>query len=218
MDNSKTLSMEDFYELSSCNYLTTFYAETELYSGLIPPEKREAAYAYDYALKWGDYESNPEVKFPIVWRESRYDSGKKMRDILDNRSISFFLISDRLKKVLEDNNITGWKSYPIIIYDKKGNLVEGYNGFSVTGRAGDFISDTPFLKYKDIKDWYKEGGVGSYFDLSTWDGSDIFKLSNVGMIIVTEKVIKLFKEHKITACEYVKVSEHGIWKKEKIIR
>ena len=105
MDNSKTLSMEDFYKLSSCNYLTTFYAETELYSGLIPPEKREAAYAYDYALKWGDYESNPEVKFPIVWRESRYDSGKKMRDILDNRSISFFLISDRLKKVLEDNNI-----------------------------------------------------------------------------------------------------------------
>ena len=105
MDNRNSLTMDNFYSLSSCNYLTTFYAETELYSGLIPPEKREAAYAYDYALKWGDYESNPEIKFPIVWREDRYESGKKMRDILDNRSVSFFLISDRLKKVLEDNNI-----------------------------------------------------------------------------------------------------------------
>ncbi len=218
MDNRNSLTMDNFYSLSSCNYLTTFYAETELYSGIIPTEKREAAFAYDYALKWGDYESNPEIKFPIVWREDRYESGKKMRDILDNRSVSFFLISDRLKKVLEDNNITGWKCYPIIIYDKKGNLVEGYNGFSVTGRSGEMLYDTPSGETDNFSTWQRSKGVGRHFNINTWDGTDIFNPINTNMIIVTEKVINLLKEHHITACTYVKLPDYGNHKKDKVIR
>jgi hypothetical protein len=37
---------------------------------------------------------------------------------------------------LEENQFTGWKIYPIKLFDKKENEVEGYHGLSVTGICG----------------------------------------------------------------------------------
>ena len=45
-----------------------------------------------------------------------------MRDVLDMRSVGFFVISDRMKDVLEENGFTGWKTYPIQLYDKKRRI------------------------------------------------------------------------------------------------
>ena len=36
---------------------------------------------------------------------------------------------------MEENNPTGWKIYPIKLYDKKDNEVLGYHGLSVTGKC-----------------------------------------------------------------------------------
>ena len=92
-----------------------------------------------------------------------------------------FIISDRTVNLLEDNHITGWKTFPVEIYDKKGNLISGYQGFSVTGRGG----STKDGKYK----------------ISQWDGSDIFMIGN-GMHHVIERVKILLEENKIDAAEF----------------
>src|SRR5262245_11871693 len=80
-----------------------------------------------YYLIKGYYEG---INFPYVFKQ---DYGKKFTDILDTGCAGLFLISENLKKILENNRFTGWKTYPIKLYDKKNNEVSGYHGFSVIG-------------------------------------------------------------------------------------
>lgn len=70
------------------------------------------------------------INFPVTFKQV---GGKKFTDILATGVPSQFLISERLEKILMANSITGWQTYPINLLDKKGNRIEGYSGFSVTG-------------------------------------------------------------------------------------
>ena len=130
-----------------------------------------------------------------------------MRDVLDNRDTMSYLISDRMRDLLVDNNITGWKCYEIEMYDKKGNIVPGYNGFSVTGICNDMLK----INYDNIIEDKKRGFLakGASFDISKWDGSDIFKVG--GWRIITKKVYELFKKHKITAIEMTRLTDYTDW-------
>ena len=84
--------------------------------------------------------------------------------------IHLLLISDRFKNLLEENGITGWQTYPIELYDRKGNLGEGYNGFTIIGRAGDMLTfDSPPEEFG-----YSPKSEGYYFNVDLWDGTDIF--------------------------------------------
>ena len=67
----------------------------------------------EWDLVKGNY---AEIDFPVVFKQ---DYGKKLTDILGTGWPSLYLISDRLKKILEDNELTGWKTFPITVYDKK---------------------------------------------------------------------------------------------------
>lgn len=205
MKSKKDLSMNDFYDFSSCNYLTTFYASTEKYCGIIhDDETRRKARAYIKGLFSGDY-SNEDITFPVVYREDPYESGKKFRDILDNRSRERYLISDRFRHALEESGITGWKCYPIELYDKKGNKIDGYHGLSIIGRAGRMQRyERPPLELG-----YSPDSDGCYFDLSTWDGSDMFILEASRFLIVTQAFVDMLRKYKITACTYIKLTDYG---------
>lgn len=197
---SKELTMEDFYHFRSRNYLTTFYASPEIYSKAIEAQDFAKAREIRLKLTLGNFEG---LEFPIIFREQR-DSGKRFRDVLDNRG-GEMLISDRLKQLLFDNNITGWKSYPIRMYDKRGNEVYGYSGFSVTGRCGGT------LEYRTDKVCYANGYrffEGLSFDIAQWDGSDIFMVNGNRSIIITKLVYKLFKAHKIDAIDMRALPEY----------
>ena len=99
---SKELTMEDFYYFHSRNYLTTFYASPEMVIKAIETKDFDKAREIGNKLSLGNFEG---LEFPIIFREKR-DSGKRFRDVLDNRG-GEMLISDRLKQLLIDNNITG---------------------------------------------------------------------------------------------------------------
>lgn len=137
------------------------------------------------------------LEFPIVFN---YSEGKKFNDILDTGYVSLFLISDRLKNILEDNKFTGWRTYPIIFYDKKGNEIKGYHGFSVTGRSGPInYENSKITKKQDSKDSpIYECSKGYAIDENTWDGSDFFLPENTTGISVPESVVKVLKPNKIT--------------------
>lgn len=209
MDNSKIISMKDFYTFDSCGYGTTFAAFPERADQLISCNERAAAYLSRLIL--GDYN---DIQLPVIYNEIKGgSSGKKMRDILDTRYPPLYLISDRFKVILEESGITGWKSYPIALFDKKGNPVNGYNGFSITGRAG------KMQKYDQLplECGYSVDADGYYFDINTWDGSDLFNTEDSWHIIASERFIKVLVDNKITACDYCRLTDYGDWSKIKRI-
>lgn len=144
-------------------------------------------------LTYGDYRD--WMQFPIVYH---IVDGKRFRDFLELRWLYSYLISDRLKTLLEQAQVTGWKSYPITLYDKKGNLVEGYHGFTITGRAAQCDNED-----ECDADLMKNPGretVRPIFNLKNWDGSDIFRIAK-SKLVVTERVVKLMRANKIQAID-----------------
>ena len=143
---------------------------------------------YDYLLD-GNY---PEwLEFPVVFHHQKGDPGRKMSDLIGFRYTgNHFLISQRLKDLLERNGITGWKTYPVEVYGLKGELLEGYYGFTVTGRGGLIIHRDSERKQKPI------------CSTQQWDGSDFFRAKPGRYIIVTQRVKDLFLENKITTPEF----------------
>ena len=45
-----------------------------------------------------------------------------------------FVISERIHSSFEDAGLTGWKSYPVEVYDRKGGRLPKYYGVSIIGR------------------------------------------------------------------------------------
>lgn len=211
MDNSKIISMKDFYTFDSCGYGTTFAAGAEEFERCLSVGEHGSGGRFYSKLILGNYK---DVQFPVVFYELKGgSSGKRMRDILDTRYPPLYLISDRFKVILEESGITGWKSYPIALFDKRGNPVEGYHGFSITGRAGKMeMFDQLPLEYG-----YSADADGYYFDVETWDGSDLFNTEGTQFIIASERFIKVLVENKITACDYCRLTDYGDWSKTKRI-
>ena len=115
-----SINTPPFFDKSgSEGYLTTFFITPDIFENAInnnlygPTSGREIHHQLLYGDENGSY---PEyIDFPVVYR---HEEGKKMRDMLDMRFDGHcFLISDRMKQMMEENNITGWKSYPVLIYD-----------------------------------------------------------------------------------------------------
>lgn len=115
----------------------------------------------------------------------------------DVESCNIDVFSGKVKGLFEEHGITGWKAYPIDLYDKLGRLVEGYSVLGITGRCGPL---DPTKAVKRLTEY--PGGIfpayyGHYFDPESWDGSDIFMSSSSGHINITERVKKLLEKHKI---------------------
>lgn len=211
MDNSKIALMRDFYVFDSCGYGTTFAATAEEFERCLSVGENDLGGCFYSKLILGDYK---DIQFPVVYNEIKGgSSGKKMRDILDTRYHPLYLISDRFKNILEESGIIGWKSYPIALFDKKGNPVEGYSGFSISGRAGKMQKfDQPPLEYG-----YSANARGYYFDIETWDGSDLFNTEGTWFILATERFIRVLVKNKITACDYCRLTDYGDYSKIKTI-
>lgn len=192
--------MKDFYKFSSKGYLTTFAAFPAIF-------ENETGYGREMNhLIRGNYDN---FTFPLKFNKIKDDAGSKFRDVLDTRYPPAYLISDRMKSLLEEHRITGWSCYPIELYDKKNARITGYHGFSITGRAGAMdLSNQPIgeKRYREdgpVRKVYK----GGYFDIDTWDGSDFFILDNSYWVIVTARVVELLKKNKITALEFERLSD-----------
>jgi hypothetical protein len=106
--------MQAFFDFNSKNVGSTFQAS--------PIELRNKGKIIYNSLIFGKYKG---INFPVIFKQTE---GKKPTDILDTGYTSLFLISNKLKTVLEANHFTGWKIYPIKLYDKKENEIEGYFG------------------------------------------------------------------------------------------
>jgi hypothetical protein len=179
------MNIKDFYRFGSKYVSSTIQAEPIM----------EESHGFDKVkLIEGDYAG---ISFPLPFKQAY---GKKLQDILDTGYAALYLISDRMKSVLEDEGLTGWKTYPVQVFDKHDMEISGYHGFSIIGRCGErdeskseiimkqFVPNGPIVKY------YK----GLYVGLDTWDGSDFFLEEKTIGAIVTRKAADVLKKSKLT--------------------
>lgn len=125
--------------------------------------------------------------------------GSRAADFLWAGLVHIVCVSSRVIDLLLANQVTGWSTYPVEVFDRKGQSLTEYSGFAVIGsecrrdRSRSQIvtklnaAGRPIQVYK-----------GLYFDESQWDGSDFFLVHPFSSIVVTKKVYHLFKRAKVT--------------------
>lgn len=184
----------DFFDFHSKFLSSTVTAYSIGLKTVLDPSGKILLESDDDKLTLGDYKG---IDFPVVFKQEK---GKKWDDILNTGYVSLYLISDKLKAVLEENNLTGWKTYPTKLVDKKGVEILGYHGFSIVGRC----DPVDYSKSEIIEKQIREDGPfwtyykGIHIDLEKWDGSDFFLPKGTFAIYVTSKVADLMKKNKIT--------------------
>jgi hypothetical protein len=165
------------------------------------------SFSDDLAAEWhlilGDYSG---VSFPVVFKQ---EYGNKLQDILDTGWPSLYLISDKMKTILEDSDLTGWETFAVKVLDKKGQEIQGYHGLSITGRCGkidynkseiierQLVPNGPLVKY------YK----GLHVDLDKWDGKDFFIPEKYFGIMTTQRAAETLKKNKLTNIKFENLSE-----------
>lgn len=196
--------MEKMYLFRTEGYLTTVAVSPDLFefaikNGLFGPDSGRDIHRQ---LLFKEYKENnvypPFVEFPVVYRQ--FD-GKMFRDMLEMRADGpYFLMSDRMRDIMERNSITGWRSFPITLYDRKGKEIKGYNGFSVIGDGGALIEHTH--PEEEIL-WYQNP---KYFkwDIKQWDGTDIFRIKPY-KVVVTQKVKDILKINAVQSPCFVPI-------------
>ena len=135
------------------------------------------------------------IDFPMRFKQH---FGKKLNDILDTEHPGFYLISDRMRTILEAAKLTGWKTFPIVLYDKHWDEIPNYHGFSTTGKSGPIsydnceIIEKRYVPNGPICKFYK----GLFID--KWDGSDFFTPEGNYGTFITKKAADVLREHKIS--------------------
>ena len=158
---------------------------------------------YSKKLLLGEYE---DIGFPVVFKQM---FGKKRADILGTGTVSLYLISKKFRDVLIENQITGWKTFDVKIYDKKENEIDGYYGLTVTGRSGPMefkeseIIEKRLVPHGPLSKYY----VGCWIDMQSWDGSDFFVIAQSTHIIISNKVYEIIKANNITNIDMSDISE-----------
>ena len=137
-------------------------------------------------------------------------TGGRPADVMWSRYPPIFVVSDRVIDLLAGNGLTGWSTYAVEVRDKKGELVPGYRGFAVTGRAGDHDLHRVFVVQKPVwkgSDRLREVLRGIYLEDDSWDSSDFSLMGETSNIIVTEQVVRAFKKAKIRNVQFTRLPE-----------
>jgi hypothetical protein len=136
--------------------------------------------------------------------------GTKMYDLVGSGYSGLYLLSHKITNLLYESNITGWKNYPVILHDKKGNIIDGYSLFAIIGRCGaiDWSKSEKFQKKFVPHAPFANMIRGAYFDIDTWDGSDIFLAEGTLHMFVTRKVRNLLVKNKITNVDLTNITQY----------
>lgn len=160
---------------------------------------------YGRVLK-GQYEG---LTFPIFFIQ---ESGKKWNDVINAGSVGLYLLSQRFIELLKNNNISGWKSFDVVIKSKNGEEITNYFGLSIIGKGGKIdYSRSSVIEKRIVPNglmvkYYK----GMFFRQEEWSSSDFFIPEDTLHIIISKKVQRLIEENKITNAVIQNITEYEI--------
>ena len=137
--------------------------------------------------------------------------GENAEDVLWTQLVWPVCVSGRLIRLLKRDEVSGWSTYKVEIFDPKGKQLPDYHGFAVTGAEcnGDYsrsavVTKPPPAPRGRSYDVYK----GLYFDEDQWDGSDMFWVD--GVRVVVDRVKSLFEQHKVANVRFTPLTEREI--------
>jgi len=185
MSTSTSLNYAELFELCDPLASRPLRLGTKGYSDWLAKEQASALFRGElklqYPLQLGAY------------------MGGQATDFLWSSLTPLLVVSQKVVGLLEECRLTGWATYPVEVYDRKGDRLEGYSGFAITGRAGKRNRSRSRIITKPApapggrsREVYK----GLYFDEGQWDGSDIFLVG--GIKVVTRPLQQALKQAKVT--------------------
>ncbi len=146
-------------------------------------------------LKWIEKEST------IVRDPNFYVSaGKRWSDLIQLDGRANYAVSDRFRQVLEDNFCRRWNYFPINIIntDQQYHIIyDLFKAGPILNRDGNyFVAEQP-TDEELLTQPFESPFRARIFDISTWDGSDMFTLKGTHYDVCTPVVINLLEKHKI---------------------
>jgi hypothetical protein len=151
-------------------------------------------------------EAQPTGEFLVGWGMGSAKPG----DVIWTTAVFPLLVSSRILAVLENNQISGWSTYPAKVTDRYGEACPDHCGLSVMGRCGTRdLSRSVILLQQYPKGWFPHF-EGHFFDESSWDGSDLFMEEDPrsGVMIATKKVVDAFRKAKISNIRFSALSRY----------
>lgn len=148
---------------------------------------------YDMSLRilFGEVDKSNKI-FPFS-----YYGGNKFTDIL--RPYGFvYLISGKLQRILDENEITGFKLYDAELHLSNSEIKTDYKILGITGRCND--SSKEHYDIIPVQNTYS-GNWSNYYTnkkIYGWDGSDIFMASNTLFIFISLRLRKILLREKIS--------------------
>lgn len=133
--------------------------------------------------------------------------GTKTFDFLNTGYAGLYHVSKKIIELFKDNAISGWNSIPVRI---KGYEGSDYYILTITGRCSaiDYGKSEPFIKAPFTTTGSPiEAKRGLYFDLNSWDGSDVFTPEKSMFTFVTEAVKKLLVKNKVTNITFENITQ-----------
>jgi hypothetical protein len=108
-------------------------------------------------------------------------------------------------------DVTGWETFPVRVIGSNDEEVTGYEGLRVTGRSSVITIDKVHsdLVYENRKHGSFPYYKGLYFDVASWDGSDLFAASDMGTawVLATEKTKVAFERSGAQNIEFTPISD-----------
>lgn len=154
----------------------------------------------EWLLKVFRGEIQPETPIRLIQKR-----GKEIMNILWSTSINIFVVSEKVIELFDAQGITGWRTYSVEIYTKRKNLLSGFYGFAITGRAGSLdISRGEIIAKPPPRVGGKSYEVlkGFYLQEDQWDCSDLCISRFGGRIIATNRITNLMLNEKIDNVEF----------------
>ena len=148
------------------------------------------------------------------------EGGKEPGDLLWCHVNDPFCVSEKVRKILFDNEISGIEFIPTTITNKnKRQSSTQYYTVIIIGRVDniDYINSEVRFITKDGTVKESAYFIGKKFDIDSWDSTDFFmeredsEGNSTGYIYASQKVVDLFKKNKITNILFEKLSEYETW-------
>ena len=185
MSPAKKLDSNALFELSDPMATEPYRLRSRL-----PSDSSKGGVNFD-CLSQGAFQARDPIQFDVA-------QGSETCDILWTQLVTSVCISERVVRLLQQNDVSGWSTYPVEVLDNSGRLLADYHGLSVTGALcfADYSRSTVITKPPPAAggrsyDVYR----GLYFDADEWDGSDMFWVGRVRVVV--EKVKKVFEQNNV---------------------
>lgn len=137
--------------------------------------------------------------------------GTEASDFLWTQLLDPVCVSERVVHILRENKVSGWSLYPVEVFDKDGDLLPNYHGIAVTGTECEanygrsaVVTKPPPTPYGRSYDVYQ----GLFFNEEDWDGSDMFWVG--GVRVVVEKVKELLEVNKVKNVLFTPLSQREV--------